>query len=314
MTYTKITGTIANAQDLLSVLSTNLISYGWTQSFLGDNIISSVNLGKKLIMKKGNIYTYFAASDNNEPTQNNASFSSISCLKFCCSNVLNTTNNWFINDAKSGSRLTMSGIQISSGAAYKLYINNDNFILTVMFATGLYSTMIIGNTKRSGFYGSGSVFGTNLSSGRMTNYPLFSDVIDNKVIFKNDVVVTNTVKFSVLNVSSTGGADNRYPNYSLTFSSNDGLINRATSSLNDISIIFNIKTYSTTDGIRYKPVFDIDDIGLVNFANMSSTQADNESVSSGLKTFDFIPFLRKESPQTYSNAETYGCGLSIRLT
>lgn len=311
MIYTKITGTIANAEDLLLTLSSNLVSYGWTQEFIGDNIISSVNLGKKLIMKKGAIYTYFAASDNNDPTQDNSSFSSISCLKFCCSNVLNTTNAWYNNDARSLNRNNQTGIQFSTGASYKLYINNDNFILNINFATGLYSNMIIGNTNRNAFYATGSIIGTQITSGRLTNYPLFSELVENKTVFKNDIVITNTLLSSVLKITSTGEGSNPFTRASITLSNDVGIINRSSNSLG--TCIFNIKYYKLVDGSKYSPVFDIDDIGLVNFKEMSSTQSENEGKESGLKVFDYLPFLKKETPQTYSNTETYGCGLAIRV-
>lgn len=315
MTYTKISGTILNAEALINVLATNLISYGWTQEYLGDNIISSVNLGKKLIMKKGSIYTYFAASDNNDPRGNNSSFSSISCLKFCCSLTLNTTNDWYFNNVKGSSANNSSGVQLSSGASYNLYINNDNFILSVSFSPGLYSTMIVGNVNRNSFFGIGSISGSNIKSGRLENYPIFSSLGDNQVIFKDDLYINKETKSNVLWTISDGQVSGAYfPYYSLTYTGMGGLINRGVSTLYNNSIIFGVKYYSLENGgINYSPVFDISDVGLVNFSAMSSTQSENEGVMNGIKKYDFIPFLKKEAPQIYSNNETFGCGLSIRI-
>lgn len=315
MIYTKITGTILNAEALINLLASNLISYGWTQEFIGDNVISSVNLGKKLIMKKGSIYTYFAASDNNEPTGNDAAFSSISCLKFCCSLTLNTTNNWFLNNDRGSYPLLTTGVQISAGAPYSLYINTDNFILSVGFSSGLYSSMMIGNVNRNSFYATGSILGKTLKSGRFENKPLFGNSDINYTIFKDNVFVNESIQFNTLQTKSTGGSSSNYfAGYSLTLFDDLGLINRSVSSLYDTSIIFNIKTYRLVNGgTNYSPVFDISDVGLVNFKEMSSTQSENIGVMNGIKKYDFIPFLNKEAPHIYTNDENYGCGFSIRI-
>lgn len=316
--YTKITGTILNAEDLLNVLATNLISYGWTVEFIGDNIISSVNLGKKLIVKKGSIYTYFAASDNNNPTGNTTSFitNNISCLKFCSSLTLNTSNNWYLNNAQGSGANQPSGLQLSAGATYKLYINNNNFILTVNFATGLYSTIIIGNTTRNCFIAAGSILGVQLQGARLRNIPFLQCSTDRiTTIFRNNIYINNANYENNHFKSSNFIYIPAYETYRGTTSSllNSGHINRAYSSLYNISMIYDVKYFELITSTSYNPLFYIENFGLVNFGSLSSTQSENEGISIGIKTFDFIPFLNKETPQIYSNNENWGCGFAVQV-
>lgn len=324
MIYTKITGTVANAEALLLLLRTNLVNFGWTEEFYGDNIISAVNLGKKLIMKKGLIYTYFAASDNNNPTGNTASFvtNNISCLKFCCSLNLNTANNWFANNSNGVGANQASGIQFSGSRPYTLYINNDNFILVSNFATGLYSTMFVGNTTRNCFFANGSISGVDLSGTRLRNKILFHHSGNDGIptVFKNSVYVNylsiDNNNFKTLTTTSSYNTGfPAYMTYRATSSTllNAGHINRASSVLYNTSMIFDLKYYELKVTGRYSPIFYLEDVGLVNFKDISSTPSERENINIGIETYDFIPFLQKESTQIYSNNETWGCGFSVRI-
>lgn len=319
MIYTKYKGTILNAEALINLLATTLVNHGWTQEFIGDNIISSLNLGKKLIMKKGSVYTYFAASDNNNPAGNTASFvnNSISCLRFCNSLTLNTSNNWYSNNIHVALPDNTAGIQISTNSTYYLYVNDDNFILTVNFATGLYSTMICGDTTKNTWISIGSIIDTRITSGRLNNKPIFKLDGSGSTYFtllknKTTLVPSTALENNLFIATTSTRIDKSF--YSLsTGTTNIGHINRATSVLYDISMLFNIRYYETVSTNSVRTLCNLEDVFVVNFSSLSSDQTENEGVNIGSKTFDFIPFLRKESPQIYSNSETLGCGFAVRV-
>lgn len=153
MSYTKITGTMINAESFINLLRTNIALVGWTEVFYGDNIISSVNLGKKVIFSKSDLYLYIAASDDNDPVTNRETFTTnqISCLKFCLSTTLNTSNNWFLNNVNGTSPNLPSGIEIKQDKPFSFYYNSNNFIIISNFATGLYSSMFVGDIAEDTF-------------------------------------------------------------------------------------------------------------------------------------------------------------------
>ena len=72
--YTKSTGTATDNVDLITKLRDFLISNGFTLELYADNIISSVNLGKRLHLSKNSVYYNFACSLNNSTVANNTTY------------------------------------------------------------------------------------------------------------------------------------------------------------------------------------------------------------------------------------------------
>lgn len=311
--YTKTTGTATNGQDLLTKLSTFLTANGFTLEFSGDNIISTVNLGKKFIFSKSSIYYYFAASDNNNPTGNDNTYISkgVSGFGATIAKTLNTTNNWMLNNPQSD--VVMCENKALSN--YFFYVNGDNIIIVIKWAANQYSYMYLGPVQNLQA-GSEAILATGsstsaLSSGssvtKMPIYPLFNPTVtfgwfDGVYIRRN----ATSIPMILSNVSSSNG-NNQVPNLTGN-NGNSQMLNKTDNPLNGVSVMWDFKLYKqAVSTLTWFSLARVLNIYLVNFANLVPEQ----QYIIGSRKYDVFPFLQKETPQNY-NVESMGMGFAIK--
>lgn len=321
MSYTKYTRTIVSGQDLLDFISTTAVLNGWTSEFTGDNIISSVNLGKKLILKKDSKYIYLAASDNNNPTANTTSFitNNICCLKYCVSTSLNTANRWWDNSIKQdGTANYIDGLQYANGAVFNIYANADHMIFISFVGVGLYTSGLIGNLKPVSHTNVFAAFGclltnTDITSGRLTTRP-FLDIKNGlkQTLVNNSLVKTTSDGLAINNfVHNEGSAPNvAYTAYTTSALGDTSRLGVMNSAINDEFLItVDVDgSYNTGFG-AYQRFFYFDDLTIVNFKNLDpNTTKENGDIS-----YDVYPFYKKEIPQKYDNLECFGLGFAFKM-
>lgn len=322
MSYTKYTRTIVSGQDLLDFISTTAVLNGWTSEFTGDNIISSVNLGKKLILKKDSKYIYLAASDNNNPTDNNTSFitNNICCLKYCVSTSLNTANRWWDNSIRQGSSTAnyIDGLQYANGAVFNIYANADHMIFVSFVGVGLYTAGLIGNLKPVSHTNVFAAFGclltnTGLTGTRLTTCP-FLDLKNGlkQTLVNNSLVKTSSDGLVINNfVHNNGSAPaSSYTAYTTSYLGDDQRLGVMNSAINDEFLItVDVDgSYNTGNG-AYQRFFYFDDLSIVNFKNLDP----NTTKENGDIDYDVYPFYKKEIPQNYNNLESFGLGFAFKM-
>lgn len=305
--YTKVTKTFTNAADLLTKLSSDLVSAGYVQEAYVDNIISSVNLGKKLILSKNSTYYYLAASDNNAPSGNYtiAISKSISSIMGCCSKTLNSTNNWTLN----GIDLNYVNAEFKPGSTYFLYYNDKNFIIVIKFAPNKYSTLMLGEIESDDddvkIIQAGSCESGLSSSSTM--YP--------KKPFLSPLQATQYRGLRCLSVGETTSVEELYINhfqdqgdFSYSGSNNNGyLYPKSFNIWNGVSALLPIDFMNRT---TIRPVGWIDKLFVVNFANMTNEQ----TMELNTRTYDVYPFYEKSQPQNYGSQVNFGCGFAIKTS
>lgn len=319
MIYDKFTGTQTGGANLLTIIQGIVVDYGFTVEFYGDNIISAINLGKKLILKKGSIYYYLAASDNNNPVRNTTSFvnNQISSLKMCQGTTYNSTNNWYLNNLSSTSVLDIPGCEYKPNKTYTIYINNDNLILVNNFDVGLYSSMIMGNMKKLGTNDNVSLLlGSNKSStdlvskGRLLQNPLLQPYLTMGSVIKGSVAIPP----SSLRVNNFSWGET-IDDYLCYLTERTGYINNQYYDMNrgystdlGITYTFDYVVY-TYDGYYYKRLMTYDELRIVNMHECNP----GDQITDGGNIYEVWPFLKKEVPHIYSNDETWGLGFAVKV-
>lgn len=321
MIYDKFTGTQTGGANLLTIIQGIVVSYGFTVEFYGDNIISSINLGKKLILKKGSVYYYLAASDNNNPTRTTSSFvnNQISSLKMAQGLTLNTTNNWYQNNLADQSVLQIPGCEYKPNMPYTIYINNDNLIIVNNVSVGIYSSMIIGSLKKIGTNDNISICsGSNqseaslVSNTRILQAPFLRLEFTLGSIIKGSVAKTNasfrtnnfdfTNSFNYLSYQTNRSADTQSADMNRGYSTSLGL-----------TYTFDYVLYFQPDAFNYPSAWSrfgtCDELRIVNMHECNA----GDQINDGGNVYEVWPFLKKEVPHIYSNDETWGLGFAVKV-
>lgn len=296
--YTKITNTYTNALDLLTKLSANLVTAGYTQSSFVDNIIGGTNLGKKLIMTKGGKYFYLAAADNNLAWSDNSTAVSkgISTLSGCVSNTLNSSNDWYLNGPNS----RFVNAETKPGGTYFLYYNDISFIIIIRWAANTYSTIAMGlglsDDDDVKLYQGGSSDIYTGSSSRLEAKPFIysSSSSGGLQAFSNTTVEElYSNHFNQDTTYSYSGNNTGTGEYPRSFNIHNGLAGLLP------------VCYETIDNV---PSFSIPNIFVIAFDKMTpETTMTLES-----RSYDVFPFFQKNSPVNYESTENYGCGFAIK--
>jgi hypothetical protein len=303
--YTKSTGIATDNVDLITKLRDFLVSNGFTLELYADNIISSVNLGKRLHLSKNSVYYNFACSINNSTVSNTPTWTSagISELAGNCSLTFNSSLDWYVNNPEPD----IAAAEIKTNSTYWFYVNDKNIIIVIKYAANKYTFLSLGEadslTVDKIVYQSSSCQRT-LSGGQLVKIPLFK------------TLKTGFFKGFVYNEESTGdGRVNHFneninggPTFYINTSNDNGIVNRSDNVFNGTSILMPIKYYIRSGSLT-TPTFTFKKIFIVNFKNHTAEQ----NLNLGTNSYDVFPFYQKESPQVYTNTQSWGMGLAIKI-
>jgi len=304
--YIKNTGIASDNIDLIVKLKDFLIANGFNLELYSDNIIGSVNLGKRLHVSKNSVYYNFASSLNNSSTINNATWTStgISELAGNCSLTFNSSADWYTNNPEPD----IASAEIKVNSTYWFYLNDKNLIIVIKYASNKYTFLSMGEadslTVDKVVYQSGSSERI-ITSGELRKIPLFRRL------------KTGFFKGITYNKENSGnGYSNHFnesthgfPSFFVNTSNDNGATNRSDNTFNGTSILMPYKNYIRASSLN-TPTFTFKYLFIVNFKNHTAEQ----NLTVGTNSYDVFPFYQKESPQNYSNTQSWGMGLAIKIS
>ncbi len=308
--YIKSSGIATDNVDLITKLRDFLVSNGFVLELYGDNIINSVNLGKRLHLSKNSVFYNFACVLNNSTAVNQPTWTSagVSEIAGNCSLTLNTSNTWFSNNPDS----SIARAEIKTNCSYWFYLNDKNLIIVIKYAANKYTFLSLGEAESltvDKVVLQSSSCNNILTSGELNKVGLFIPLKTGYFINSTYYNENNSrIKVNHFNNNS------EIPAFNISTSANDrALVNRSDNIFNGTSILMPIKYYtritSPVSEAYYQPTFKFKNAFMINFKNHTAEQ----TLEIGTKQYDVFPFYQKESPQLYSNTQSWGMGLAIKI-
>lgn len=318
----KSIGVYINSEELIFNLKTLAENNGFTVELYDDNIIDSVNRGKRLHLSKDGLFYNFSAVENISPVKNSSDDSkyinnSISSLSCNISTGFNPLNDWFKNTGASVYNLPEQNIrscELNNNSKYWIYINDKSITIISKFNATNYSMLFAG--KLLSLNPLDNCFIVTGSSNTYNNFNSIDNILKNRTPFaSNNTSNHSTIILNNVNLDEYGLYENHYtgsgdyPIFTINKTTGKGLINRSDNIFNGTSLLFPIEYYKR-DSLNgnMSPIASVDNIFIVN---MKNHLPENE-FNIGLNQYIVFPFNRKYSPHSYNN-DGFGLGIAIKV-
>lgn len=321
----KSTGVYINSEELIFNLKTLAENNGFTVELYDDNIIDSVNRGKRLHLSKDGLFYNFVSVSDISPIKNSSDdakyiSNNISSLSCNISTGFNPLNDWFNNTGASSNNtnnLSIGNIrscELNDNSKYWIYINDKSIVIISKFNATNYSMLVTG--KLSSFNPLDNCFIVTGSSNTYNDFNSIDNILENRTPFAS----VNTANHSTFILNNVNLDNNRlyenhytssgyYPIFTIDKITGKGLINRSDNIFNGTSLLFPIEYYKR-DSLNgnMSPIASVDNIFIVN---MKNHLPENE-FNIGLNQYIVFPFNRKYSPHSYNN-NGFGLGIAIKV-
>lgn len=324
-------GICLNAEDLLLRVKTLAEVNGYTVLNYSDNIISTINRGKRLHLSKNGKFYNFAGVSLKAPVADGSadtkySTNNLQSISCSVSTAFDVSKDWHRNTGSSSAgglsqdTSTIRSIQVADNSNYWIYINDKSIIIITKFNPTNYSIMFLGELFNYSL--TDSTHFVTASSETYSNYYATESILRNRRPFASQNTI-NTTSMILNNINLDDSlirlfenhysetATSSYPKFTMNRALATGMIARSDNVFNGTSLLFPIEYYKKdTDGgtSNMQPIGEVNNVFIVNMKNHQP----ETSFNIGTNQYIIFPFNRKYSPQAYDN-EGFGLGIAIKV-